>query len=621
MTRAKLTLLTIAIFAMLAAGFLAIQQEMTQGPGYDFFIFYAAGAVARTGANMYSAPLEYATGALAFHHGSYIFPYLPWVGWIFAPISLLPRFVALTTWDLILFTLLTGCSYLWARACSIRFPAVVAVLVSTSAVAMHNYGMGQTPILTVALLVGALISAQKRHLAWAGAFAVAATLTKFQDVWMLAPLALLLASNRRELVGIVKGEMAAGVVLIGLPMIVRPTITLDWVHFMEHFVRLPNPGFSAGISFVSALSGLVPQFEHLAGIVTLIGLALAVKLAHKVWQSRDQMEWERRVSWTLLLPITVWMLFTPYANVFDIIIAMPFLLFLVSSPKSVIRETRAHLLLAVAIVISTIQDLIIVRIYVYYDINAIVLLALVAVGITALQRELRLSQSASEPAQKSFVCKNNVVMEETTPKVRIAAQTQRGQSMMEYAIIVALVGVFVVVILALTGHILGHKYKCVANDLQNQPVACAAYVPPPPPCTAVCLVATPGSPGGGVPVDFQMSDAAFNTNYMLYSSSTQNGTYAYTGGYCDTSSTSGSCDFGSVKAPIGGGTEYYEAQGGGKTSPVVTVTWPGPTIAVNNTNPSGGTGVEFTISGIPAGVSYQLYDSTSPTSGFTYTGG
>ena len=29
----------------------------------------------------------------------------------------------------------------------------------------------------------------------------------------------------------------------------------------------------------------------------------------------------------------------------------------------------------------------------------------------------------------------------------------------------------------------------------------------------------------------------------------------------------------------------------------------------------------FTVSNIPANVSYLLYDSTSPTSGFTYTGG
>ena len=140
------------------------------------------------------------------------------------------------------------------------------------------------------------------------------------------------------------------------------------------------------------------------------------------------------------------------------------------------------------------------------------------------------------------------------------------------------------------------------------------WTPPPPPT----LTANTTSPGGGTAVNFGVTNAP-NGQYDLQYASSTTGTWTTTGYYCVASG--GSCNNGlyNFDQPANGLTWYFRASG-----PVVTttlkVTWGSPVLTVNMSNPpDSGETVNFTLTGSANG-SPGLYDSSSPTGPFSYTG-
>lgn len=140
------------------------------------------------------------------------------------------------------------------------------------------------------------------------------------------------------------------------------------------------------------------------------------------------------------------------------------------------------------------------------------------------------------------------------------------------------------------------------------------WTAPPPPT----LTADTTTPGGGTAVNFGVTNAPNGQYYLQYASSTT-GTWTTTGYYCIASG--GSCNNGlyNFYQPGNGLTWYFRASG-----PVLTttlkVTWGSPVLTVNMSNPpDAGEPVNFTVTGSANG-SPGLYDSTSPTGPFSYTG-
>jgi Flp pilus assembly pilin Flp len=125
-------------------------------------------------------------------------------------------------------------------------------------------------------------------------------------------------------------------------------------------------------------------------------------------------------------------------------------------------------------------------------------------------------------------------------------------------------------------------------------------------------------PDAGEPVNFSVSGSS-NGSPGLYDSTSPTGPFNYTGYYCG--SSGGTCNTGlyNFAQPSGTQTWYFETQDNGVSSNVIAVTWPLMDLTVNNTTPSAGQTVNFSVSKIWSR-SVGLYESTSPTGTYNYMG-
>lgn len=79
-------------------------------------------------------------------------------------------------------------------------------------------------------------------------------------------------------------------------------------------------------------------------------------------------------TWAILAPLTAWSLLTPYANQQDIVLAIPALLLLTTNMR--LSLLNRGLLVIIAIVVSSTQEILIPRLSMAYDVDAIMLAAL-----------------------------------------------------------------------------------------------------------------------------------------------------------------------------------------------------------------------------------------------------
>jgi hypothetical protein len=81
-----------------------------------------------------------------------------------------------------------------------------------------------------------------------------------------------------------------------------------------------------------------------------------------------------RSSWIILAPLTVWLLLTPDANQQDVVLVIPMLLLLIADIR--LSLLNRGLLVIIAIVVSSTQEILIPRLSMAYDVDAIMLAAL-----------------------------------------------------------------------------------------------------------------------------------------------------------------------------------------------------------------------------------------------------
>lgn len=352
----------------------SLTTEIAMRPGYDFAIFLAAGASVLHGLSPYVYSNLHITEFLHHRAHGLLFPYLPWVAFVFAPLSPLGLIRALVVWDILLAIAMFGATFVWARSLNIRHPWFVGALAVLSAAAVHNYGLGQVSIFCLGFIVGALLAARKGNMSLAGALAVAAALLKPQDALVAPILVLVVALQFRGLRKAIAGEVAAALTLLGLPLLAQPSILINWIHFELAFVHIPNPGGAAGIGLTS-IGGWVGQTPMPS--LKLIALALLVvagATAGVILATRRE-GLAARSSWIILAPLTVWLLLTPDANQQDVVLVIPMLLLLIADIRlSLLNRT---LLVAIAIVATSTQEILMPRISMAYDIDVVVLAALV----------------------------------------------------------------------------------------------------------------------------------------------------------------------------------------------------------------------------------------------------
>ena len=353
----------------------SLVTEIALRPGYDFGIFLAAGGSVFHGLSPYSFVNLHATGFLHARAHGLLFPYLPWVAFLFAPLSLLGVIPALIVWDVILAVMIFGVTFAWARELNLGKPGLAGLMAALSASAVHNYGLGQLSILCLAFVVAALLAARKDNLPLAGALAVFAGLLKPQDAIVVPALVLLLALQHRELRKTLLAEAATALALIGLPLIAQPSLLTNWLTFELAFAKIPNAGGAAGIG----LTSIAGWFGHAdTPSLKLIVLALLIVAGATVGAmlATKGEGMAARSSWIILAPLTVWLLLTPYANQQDIVLVIPMILLLIADARLPIFN-RA-LIVAVAAAVSSTQEILMPRVNMAYDIDVVILAVLVA---------------------------------------------------------------------------------------------------------------------------------------------------------------------------------------------------------------------------------------------------
>jgi hypothetical protein len=130
----------------------------------DFRTFYQAGLDVRSGANPYLGAMSFIHAYTPAGNGSYwttqVYVYAPFFAYLMVPLTLLPHWGALTTWDLLNVAFLVFSVYAALRAAGLRPGAtMLLVLAAASAVTLpvhREWDLGQSDLLVMALICAAL---------------------------------------------------------------------------------------------------------------------------------------------------------------------------------------------------------------------------------------------------------------------------------------------------------------------------------------------------------------------------------------------------------------------------------------------------------------------------------
>lgn len=380
--------------------------------GGDFRVFYSAGWMLRRGTDPYdSASLFHVIVRVTdgpMSHTVMPFLYLPWFAMVMVPFSLLPYWVAFGLWDTLSFSAVTTATWWWADTLGWRHAGWTAVAAGFSTVAVFNYALGQVSTLVLALLVGTLLAANARHFGLAGVLAVTGALLKPQELW---PVVLLLwvvpqGPTIAVLGRILLGQVGAVLVLVGAPLLVNARLLSGWLQLIIHFgSRLPSQtelvGLPGLLPFAPQL-GLSPGLhDPLVVVLTLFGCLATVVLVRQLLKLPVLIgiHRERRIGWLVLLPLGVWMLFTPYGHTQGVVVAFPLLLLALGDPRSTLLRPFGWTLLGAVLVVPFVLIFFSDTFYPGHSLAPLGLLVLAGGAVIALRRELGEARRSAVPEE------------------------------------------------------------------------------------------------------------------------------------------------------------------------------------------------------------------------------
>jgi hypothetical protein len=97
-----------------------------------------------------------------------------------------------------------------------------------------------------------------------------------------------------------------------------------------------------------------------------------------------------------MLPLTAWLLLTPYANAQDLIIGAPLVVLVLTSGPKTVGSPVAGVLLGAVLLIPPIQQLGVIYLGHSWDIDVLALIVLLAVSVVVLCREVSLFTSSDD---------------------------------------------------------------------------------------------------------------------------------------------------------------------------------------------------------------------------------
>lgn len=300
---------------------------LVHGGGGAFFVFYKAGGALDRGLSPYHA----VTGVAL----NQAFVYLPWVAVMFQPIARWPFGIALYLWVTASGALALLSTWVTARALGWHRWVVLVSGVGVSSVLWRCLVSGQMDGIALAMETLALICSLRRRYSAAGAMSVAAALLKPQVLWLLPVLLLFRSLRFRQSRHFLGGALVAGGVLVGVPAVLYPQLLFAWVRMLLAFssslatIQPDLAGLPGLLRFAPPAWGLGPP--SLTNPITLLlvgaGVACVVWLMSRVdagpaWARVGEAE---HLVWSVMLPMGVWFLVSPYSHSNDILVLVPLL--------------------------------------------------------------------------------------------------------------------------------------------------------------------------------------------------------------------------------------------------------------------------------------------------------
>jgi hypothetical protein len=137
----------ISVLVIAAATLYVMRDGATRFSWADFRTFYQAGLDVRSGANPYLGAMSFIHAYTPAGNGTYwttqVYVYAPFFAYLMVPLTLLPHWGALTTWDLLNVAFVVFSVYAALRAAGLRPSAtMVLLLAAASAVTLRSIGSG-----------------------------------------------------------------------------------------------------------------------------------------------------------------------------------------------------------------------------------------------------------------------------------------------------------------------------------------------------------------------------------------------------------------------------------------------------------------------------------------------
>lgn len=287
------------------------------------------------------------------------FQYLPWVAIALLPVSHLAFGIAFPIWIVVSGALVLISTGLVAHTLGWNrwWPLVAGVALSSVLWRCLLTGQMDGFVLTLESL--AILGAVRRRPAASGALAAAAALLKPQLLWLF-PVVLFVAMLReREARRFAIGAIAAGLLLLGIPALVYPSLLPDWGRAIGSFassiaaVQPDLAGLPGLLRFAPASYHLAPS---LTSPVTLIIVSTGLGLIGWLgWRTGAGSMWTRlppstRLVWAVMLPVGVWFLVSPYSHSNDMLVLVP-LLVVALGPNGVDAHTPQGVATLAALII------------------------------------------------------------------------------------------------------------------------------------------------------------------------------------------------------------------------------------------------------------------------------
>ncbi len=339
--------------------------------GGDYWVLYSAARVVAHGMDPYRQVVLAAVERRVWPGtppppAAANFAYLPIVAWLLGPLARLPfwtSFVVVTV-------AAVGLTVLAVEALARRLgwrrplvPALVAVLLWVSGWSLL---LGQPDGLLLAVLVGSLLLSLDGH-------GLAAGLLLTLGWWkpqLLLPAAPLLACScwpdrgqaARVLLGFIGGSVAG----FALQLALLPGLLGGWWRYLHTFAGAV-PRLQGDLAGAIGLVQDLPRGLRPAGLTTawgpglaaagaLLAVLVAVVAARRRGRVPARADPEARVL-AVLVPLAIWLLFTPYDHLEDLLLLVPLVLVVVGRDGVGLGRPRAWVALSLLVALPYVQSL------------------------------------------------------------------------------------------------------------------------------------------------------------------------------------------------------------------------------------------------------------------------